>query len=182
MNVKKVLAVTGLMALGLVAAGSSLGATRAEIDKRVAATLAEFNNLNPSHQALGKKAAGMLVFPRVTKGGVGVAAEYGEGALQVNGKTVGYYNIGAASVGATLGVASHSEIVMFMTKESLSKFQQSDGWAMGADAGVTVVSTSAGAEIDTLTRNKPVLAFAFNEKGLIGDLSVEGSKITRIKE
>jgi lipid-binding SYLF domain-containing protein len=182
MKINTILATTALTMFFLGSAASSIAATKAEIDQRVAATLTGFNALSPANESLGKKAAGMLVFPKVTKGGVGVAGEYGEGAIQVNGKTVGYYSIGAASVGLTLGLAKHSEIIMFMTKESLNKFTASDGWAIGADAGITVVSMAASGEYDSKTQQKPILAFAFAEKGLIGDLSLEGSKISKIKE
>ena len=121
------------------------------------------------------------MFPSVTKGGVGVAGGYGEGVLQVKGKTVDYYSIGSASVGLTVGLAKHSEIIMFMTQESLDKFTSSKGWSIGADAGITVISTGASGEYDSKTQRKPILAFAFAEKGLIGDLSLEGSKISRIE-
>ncbi|MCK6370086.1 MAG: lipid-binding SYLF domain-containing protein [Gammaproteobacteria bacterium] len=180
MKIYGILAATSLAILGLGATTSSLAADKAEIDSNVTATLVEFDALVPSYRDLREKAAGVLVFPRVTKGGVGVAGEYGQGVLQVDGKTVGYYSIGSASVGLTLGLARHSEIIMFMTQDALDKFTSSDGWSIGADAGITVVSTGSSGEYDSKTQQKPVLAFAFAEKGLIGDLSLEGSKITRI--
>lgn len=182
MNTSNLLAAVSLMTLGLAATAPALAADKAEIDKNVTATLSEFYALSPANESLAKKAAGMLVFPRVTKGGVGVAGEYGQGVLQVAGKTVDYYSIGAASVGLTLGLAKHSEIIMFMTKEALDKFTSSKGWSIAADAGITVVSHGASGEYDSKTQQKPILAFAFSEKGLIGDLSLEGSKISKIKD
>lgn len=180
MNTKKLLAAASLTLLGL-AATTAFTASKEDINTNVAATLTEFNALNTSNKSLGKKAAGMLVFPRVTKAGVGVAGEYGEGVLQVDGKTVNYYSIGAASVGLTLGIGKHSEIIMFMTKDSLDKFTKGEGWSIGADAGITVVTAGANGEYDSKTQQKPILGFVFAEKGLIGDLSLEGSKITKIK-
>ena len=142
-------------------------------------TLQQFNTINAANLSLGQKAAGMLVFPRVTEGGIGIGAEFGEGALQVNGKTVGYYSVGAAAVGLTLGLARHCEIIMFITQESLDKFTSSDGWSIGADAGITVVS--GGANSSYQTQQKPMLGLVFAEKGLIGELSLQGSKISKIK-
>lgn len=159
----------------------SYAASRAELNKRVIATKSEFIALKPANASLLNKAAGVLIFPRITKGGVGVAAQYGEGALQVGGRTVNYYRTSAASVGFTLGVAQHSEILMFMTPASLQKFRASENWAIGADAGITVVKESVNGDYDSLTEDKPILAFAFAEKGLIGDLSLVGSKITKSK-
>jgi lipid-binding SYLF domain-containing protein len=180
MDIRIVLATTGLAIVALTSTGASFAANETQIDTRVSETLDHFNTINPANKSLGDKAAGVLVFPRVTKGGIGVGGEFGEGVLQVNGKTVGYYSVGAASVGLTLGLAKHSEIIMFMTQDSLSKFTSSDGWSIGADAGITVVSGGANGSYDTQTQQKPILGFVFAEKGLIADLSLEGSKISKI--
>jgi len=180
MGIKIVLATTGLALVALASSGASIAASQTQIDTRVSQTLLYFNTINPENKALGDKAAGVLVFPRVTKGGIGVGGEFGQGALQVNGKTVGYYSLGAASVGATLGLAKHSEIIMFMTQDSLDKFMSSKGWSVGADAGITVVSAGASGTYDTQTQQKPILGFVFAGKGLIADLSFEGSKISKI--
>jgi len=160
----------------------SFAATKTDIDADVAKSLADFDALHPSNAGLAKQAAGMLVFPHITKGGVGVAGEFGEGVLKVKGKTVDYYSIGGGSVGLTLGLAKRAEIIMFMTQDALENFRHTDGWSIGADAGVTVVSKNAGADYDSLTHKTPIIAFAYGEKGLIGDLSVQGSKITKIKD
>jgi lipid-binding SYLF domain-containing protein len=181
MNIKIALATTALAITALATSAPSFAATMAQINKRVAVTLHHFNTINPENKTLGAKAAGMLVFPRVTKGGIGIGGEFGEGVLQVNGKTVGYYSMGSASVGLTLGLAKHSEIIMFMTQASLDKFTASDGWSIGADAGITLISGGASGSYDTQTQQKPILGFVFAEQGLIGDLSFEGSKITKIK-
>jgi lipid-binding SYLF domain-containing protein len=181
MKVRTLLAPTGLSILGLAIAATALASSRADIRSRVTSTVEAFEAVDSSHKSLIGKSAGMLVFPRVTKGGAGVAAEHGEGALLVHGKTVGYYSVGAASVGLTLGLAQHSEIILFMTQESLDRFTASKGWSIGADAGITVVSGGANGSYDSKLVDKPLLAFFFAEKGLIGDLSVEGEKISKIK-
>lgn len=181
MDRKSVLTTACLAIFGLATSAAVPAATPAEIDQQVSTTVHHFNTLDPANKGLGNKAAGMLVFPRVTKGGIGVGGEFGEGALQVKGKTVGYYSLGAASVGLTLGLTNHSEIIMFMTQAALDKFAAGEGWSIGADAGITVISGGANGSIDTQTAQKPILGFVFAEKGLIGDLSLEGTKITKIK-
>jgi lipid-binding SYLF domain-containing protein len=90
----------------LGAGGTALADTTTEINSNVVATLGEFHDMNPSYKSLGHKSAGMLVFPRVTKGGLGVAGEFGEGVQQVDGKAVGCYSMGAASLGLTAGLAT----------------------------------------------------------------------------
>ena len=180
MKGKHSLAVMSLMLLSLFAITTAVADNKGEIDTSVSQALTKFYAQNPKHQELADRAAGILVFPRITKGGAGVAGEYGEGVLQVKGVTVDYYKITSGSVGLTLGMASRSEIVMFMTQESLDKFTKSKGWKVGVDAGVAVMSVGAGGQYDTKTLQQPILGFVFGEKCLIGDLSLEGSKITKI--
>jgi lipid-binding SYLF domain-containing protein len=182
MTWKQALAISGLTLFGLAASALSLAESKAAIDVNVRDALRPFYASNAQHRELANKAAGMLVFPRITKGGAGIAGEYGEGVLQVGGKTVDYYSIGAASIGLTLGVAQRTEIIMFMTQASLDKFTKSKGFTIGADTGIAVVSEGAGAQIDSKTLQKPILGFVLNEKGLMGDVSLEGSKISRIEK
>jgi lipid-binding SYLF domain-containing protein len=172
--------VVSVVVATLLLSAVSFGATKEQIDERVQNTLTQFDQLNPTHQDLIKRAKGILVFPQVTKGGAGVAGEFGEGALRVNGRNVGYYSLSSASVGLTLGVAKHNEIIMFMTQEALDKFTSTKGWAVGADTGVAVMSKGAGGDYDTKTLQRPILGFVFGEKGLIADVSLDGSKITQL--
>jgi lipid-binding SYLF domain-containing protein len=113
----------------------------------------------------------------VTKGGIGVAGEYGEGVLRVQGHTVEYYSVASASFGLTLGVAKHREIIVFMTQDALDHFTKSDGWSAGGDSAIAVVPQGAGGQYGSATLGKPILDFIFSEKGLSGDLSLEGTKI-----
>jgi lipid-binding SYLF domain-containing protein len=170
----------GFAAVALLLSSVSLAATKAQIDERVHHTMQQFYQLSPAHRDLVARAKGVLVFPHVTKGGVGVGGEFGEGALRIDGKNVSYYSVSGASVGLTLGLANHKEIILFMTQETLDKFMNSHGWAIGADTGVAVLSKGAGGEYDTQTLQRPILAVVFGEKGLIGDVSLEGTKVTKL--
>ncbi|HWX80482.1 MAG TPA: YSC84-related protein [Steroidobacteraceae bacterium] len=151
-----------------------------DLQPRVQATLENFYSQNPSHRELVDKAAAVLVFPEITKAGAGIAGEGGRGMLLINGSEVGRYTIKGASVGATLGVAGRSEIILFMTREARDKFEQSKGWTIGADLGVAVASKGAGGQYDTETLKRPIIAFVINEHGLMGDVSLKGEKITRV--
>lgn len=155
-------------------------ASDADIDTRVTDTLNRFYSQSDRHRDLAHRASAILVFPRITKAGVGVSGEFGEGALEVAGRTVGYYKVTGGSIGATLGAARHSEVILFMTDAARDHFMNSRDWSLGADAGVAVVSKGAAGEYDTETLRKPVLAFVFGEKGLIGDVSLEGAKISKL--
>ena len=174
-------AVIGLTTLSVFATGACYASSKAELNASAADAVTHFYALSPMNKQLADKAVGMLIFSQVTKGGAGVAGEYGEGVLQLKGRTVNYYSVGSASIGLTLGLAEHSEIIMFMTPESLRKFTQGGDWSVGADTAVAMMKQGAGGQYDSMTVDKPILGFVFGEKGLIGDLSLEGSKISRIK-
>jgi lipid-binding SYLF domain-containing protein len=173
--------IAGLTLLALIASVPSFARSKAEIDASADRALAHFYKLNPKHKELADKAAGILIFGHVAKGGAGIAGEFGEGALRTHGATVDYYSVTSASVGLTLGYARHSEVILFMTQDALDKFTKSQDWSAGADTSFALVSKGSGGQYDTATLNKPILGFIFGEKGLIGDLSFEGSKITKIK-
>jgi len=171
------LAITALVALlGSVA----FAVDTAAIDSQVTATLDKFYGLSEKNKYLADNAAAVLVFPSITKAGIGVGGEHGDGALLQNGKTVGYYSISGASIGLTLGVSRHSQVILFQTPQARDKFLNSKDWSMGADASVAVVKKGAGGTYDTQTLSKPVLAFVFGEKGLMGDASLQGAKISKI--
>ena len=181
MKSRNLFAASSLALVALLASSVSFGASKAQIDARAHYALKEFYHINPKHHALVASAKGVLVFPSITKGGVGIGGQFGEGVLMEGGKTVGYYSLTSASVGLTLGLAKHKEILLFTTQAALDKFLNTQGWSAGADTGVALLSKGgAGGEYDTETLKKPVLAFVFGEKGLIGDASVEGSKITQL--
>jgi len=176
--------VISLAALFVLTLGASVAAradSKQVIDAAVADTLQRFTGANPAHSELLGKAVGVLVFPTITKAGVGIGGEHGDGALLKHRETVAYYSLSSASVGATLGAGQRSEVILFMTREALSKFEASHGYSLGVDAQVALVSTGAGGSYDSETLKKPILGFVFDEKGLIGDISIKGSKIKRIE-
>jgi lipid-binding SYLF domain-containing protein len=174
----------GALALALLgAAGAdeikSLS-SRQTIDAHVHEAVAEFYRTSAAGKELAGKSAGMLVFPNIVKAGFGIGGEYGEGALLVGGGNSGYYNIASASVGFQLGVQEKSVVILFMTGEALSKFRASKGWKAGVDGSVALATLGAGGAIDTETANKPIIGFVFSNKGLMYNLTLEGSKISHI--
>ncbi|HEY7247864.1 MAG TPA: YSC84-related protein [Xanthobacteraceae bacterium] len=173
----------GPFLLGLLAALSSSRANAAsgpEIDFEVRATLDSFFREVWSSHELANKALAVLVFPTVVKAGFGIGGEYGEGALLIRGRTAGYYNIISGSIGFQFGAQARSVIIMFMTEAALAGFQRSDGWKIGVDGSVAIITIGAGGAIDTNTVRSPIVGFIFDQKGLMYNLTLEGSKITRI--
>lgn len=172
-----------LIAFLLFAIASAAGAaSKQEIDAEVKQALADFRRHTSAGAELSKKASGILVFPNVIKAGIGIGGEFGEGELVVKGKTVAYYNIAAASIGLQLGAQARSQIVLFMNDRVLAEFRKSEGWKAGVDGSVALATLGAGGAIDTETAKQPIIGFIFSNKGLMYNLTFEGSKITRVSK
>ena len=176
-----ILVAGALLILSLVPIGGALAASKAKIDARVAETLAQFTKAYKSAQGILDQAAGVLVFPRITKGGFIIGGEYGEGALIVDGTTVGYYSLASPSIGLQFGLQTKSLILVFLSRDALERFRRSDGWAIGVDANVTLVEIGTSADVNTAISKTPIMAFVLNHKGLMAGISLEGTKISPIE-
>lgn len=169
-----------LMALAVAPAPRSDAATATEIDADVRDTMEAFFAKVRGSRELVHKASAILVFPSVIKAGIGIGGEYGEGALLTRERTVDYYNIVSASVGFQLGAQQRAVILVFMTPEALAAFRRTKGWKVGVDASVAIITVGAGGSIDTARISSPIVGFIFDQKGLMYNLTLEGTKITRI--
>jgi lipid-binding SYLF domain-containing protein len=129
-----------------------------------------------------RTAKGVLVFPKVYKAGFGIGGEYGEGALRIGKKTVDYYNTVAASIGFQLGAQAKTIILVFMEKNALEKFRASEGWEVGVDGSVAIIDIGAGGTIDSTSIKDPIVGFVFSQKGLMFNLTLEGSKFTKLEK
>jgi lipid-binding SYLF domain-containing protein len=156
--------------------------TASEIDARVGEALKVFAQQVDGSDVFLSQAAGYLVFPRVIKVGVVLGGETGEGALRIGGSTVEYYRTSSGSIGFQLGAQAKSIIIAFMTKESLDKFRNSDGWSIGIDGSVALIDLGAGKTIDSNNIKDPVVGFIFGSKGLMYNLTLEGSKISKLNK
>lgn len=157
-------------------------ATAEEIDVSVDVALKNFReNVNGAERYL-EIAKGLLVFPKVVKAGMVVGGEYGEGALRVGGKTVAYYNTAAASIGFQLGAQVKTVMLLFLDGKALEAFRASDGWEVGVDGSVALVTVGAGGTLDTTQLNQPIVAFVYGQKGLMYNLTLEGSKYSKLKK
>ena len=158
----------------------SYAKTREEINASVKAAMDRFEMHVKGSTAYLKGAKGVLVMPGITKAGFGIGGEYGRGALMVAGETVNYYSLVEGSVGWQIGVQQFDMIILFMTDDVLNKFRKSGNWEAGLDAEITVITVGADATVETLRSQHPIAGFIFNQKGLMGGVTVKGAKFTRI--
>jgi lipid-binding SYLF domain-containing protein len=154
--------------------------TAAQIDKDVNAALQKLYTQTPAAKDLSKVAKGILVFPSIIKGGLIVGGQYGEGALRKGGKTAGYYNTDAASYGLQAGTQKFGYALFFTDDASLKYLDKSDGWELGVGPSIVVVDEGVARSLSTTTAKEGIYAFFFDQKGLMGGLGIQGSKITKI--
>ena len=155
-------------------------ATAREINVSVDVALDRFKNEVKGAEGFLANAKGVLVLPNVVRVGFILGGEYGEGALLVDGKTVDYYSTAAGSFGFQFGAQSKDIVIIFMEEKALTKFRDSLGWSAGVDGSIVVVDEGAGGSLDTENVKDPIVGFVFGLKGLMLNLSLEGSKFTKI--
>lgn len=172
-----------IFALALIAwpIHDASAASRAAIDREVSAALKQLYATNPAAKELGAKAKAILVFPSVWKAGFIVGAQGGNGALRKGGKTVGYYNVAAASYGLQAGAEEFGYALFFMSESALSYLDKSDGWEVGTGPSLVVVDEGMAKSLSTTTLQHDVYAFIFSQKGLMAGIGIQGSKITKIQ-
>lgn len=164
----------------ILSAGELRADDKEQIDSGTSAALVRLRAHSPGAGELMDKAAGVLVFPDVVKIGFGVGGEYGEGSLLVPGMPTTYFVTASASLGMQVGVQKKSEVILFMTDEALKKFQNSRGWKIGVDGSVALIKRGIDGKIDSDNIRESVIGFVFSNRGLMYNLTLEGSKITRI--
>lgn len=172
--------VLGFTFLFTLPAAVSYAKSKGEIDASVTAGMNSFKkNIKGASEYL-KGAKGVLVMPDITKAGFVVGGKYGQGALQVGGKTVGYYSIAEGSLGWQAGAENYSMVILFMTDDALNSFRKGENWVAGVDAEITLITAGAEVTVETLRSQHPIAGFVYGQKGLMGGLSLKGAKFTRI--
>lgn len=150
-----------------------------ELDANIDATLRHLESTVPGSRELITKASAVLVFPSVIAAGLGVGGEYGEGALRVHNTASGYYSLASLTFGLQIGAQSKAIVFLMMTQDALTKFRNSDGWAVGGDASVALAKIGANGVVEA--DNGPVVAFVLTNAGLMANLTLEGTKISRLR-
>jgi len=155
-------------------------ASRDKINSRVRSKLSEMYRDYPFSQRLADQAAGMLMIPRMTKGGFFFGGAYGEGSLLIKGAPVDYYSLAAGSYGLQFGVQQFASALFLMNTRALTEFRRRDGWTVGVDLEAVAIDQGEIAAIDTNTQQRAIYALNFSQKGLMLGASIEGAKYSRI--
>ena len=173
----------GLGALPLLSLTNAAQAatTSTEINRDSSEALQQLYRLNPVAESISKSALGVLIFPKIVKAGLIFGGSYGEGELRDMGKTVNYYSSVSASWGLQAGAQAYSYVVFLITSKAIDYLNASKGWEIGVGPTVVVVNEGVAKNLSTSTLKDDAYAFIFGQQGLMAGVSIEGSKISKIK-
>jgi len=177
-----ILSVIAFAAGTLINLNAARAGSAEEMNQDVKSALKKLYAESTTAKTLGEKAKGILVFPAIAKGGFLVGGQYGEGALLKGGETAGYYNTVQLSYGLQVGLQKYGYALFLMTDSAMEWIDKSDGWEIGVGPTIVVVDTGAASSATTTTLQSEIYAFFFDQKGLMGGLGLQGTKITKIKK
>jgi lipid-binding SYLF domain-containing protein len=169
-----------LAAFALAGAALPAAAQRAALDADARSAYGKLTARVPAAKALGKDATAVLVFPKITKAGLVIGGQYGEGVLLRHGKPAGYYNTAGASYGLQAGAQQFGYALFFMNEKALKALTETDGFEVGVGPSVVVVDEGMGKSLTTVTAQQDVYAFIFGQTGLMAGVGIQGNKITRL--
>jgi lipid-binding SYLF domain-containing protein len=179
---RRLLCAAGLAGLvGLAAAPAWAASSAAQLSRDSQAALQKLTAQVPAAKALARDAKAVLVFPRVTKAGLGIGGQYGEGALLRGGKVVGYFSTAGASFGLQAGAQTFGYAMFFMNDNALAQLEKNAGFEVGVGPSVVVMDEGMARSTTTTTMKDDIYAFIFGQQGLMAGLGVQGNKITRIE-
>jgi lipid-binding SYLF domain-containing protein len=162
-------------------AGRAVAATAEDLDRSADEALNLLYRTNPIAVDIGKKSKAVLVFPNIVKAGLVFGGSYGEGVLKENGAVVDYYNSVSGSWGLQVGAQSFSYAVFLMNDNAVNYLHKSEGWEFGVGPTVVVVNEGVAKNLSTSTLQESAYAFIFGQQGLMAGLTIEGTKVSRIK-
>ena len=177
--VSTALATASLMTVGMTAPAYAASATDLNRDSDQA--LQTLYRLHPFAQRLSHNAKAILIFPNVVKAGLIFGGAYGEGELKKGANVDGYFNSVTGSWGLQAGAQSYSYVVFLMSDKAVRYVRNTHGWEIGVGPTVVVVDEGKAKNLSSSTLKDDAYAFIFGQQGLMAGISLEGTKISRIK-
>jgi len=156
-------------------------ATAEDLNKDADQALQTLYRTNPVAQQISKSARAVLVFPSVIKAGFVFGGSYGEGVLREGSTIVNYYNSVGASWGLQAGAQSYGYAVFLMNNAAVDYVNNTQGWEIGIGPTVVIVNEGVAKNLSTSTLKDDAYAFIFDQEGLMAGISIEGTKISKIK-
>jgi len=183
---KTKLLIAGVLRLALLSlvlpSGPAAAADRVALERDSRAALQKLTSTVAAAKSLSGSATAVLVFPKITKAGLGIGGQYGDGVLFKGGKVAGYYNTSGASYGLQAGAQQFGYAMFLMNDKAVAALGANDGFEVGVGPSVVVVDEGKAKTVTTTSAKDDIYAFIFGQKGLMAGLGIQGNKITRLKD
>ena len=124
----------------------------------------------PKLVSFKKDAYGYAVFPKITKGAVGVGGAAGNGIVYKDDVAVGSTHLKQATFGIQLGGQQYVEVIFFESEEVFEKFTNGK---LKFNAQASAVALKSGAAIDAAYQDG-VAVFTATKGGLMYEASIGG--------
>ena len=183
-NIRSILLATALATASMVPAAvlnSANAASASELDRDSNAALQNLYKTHPFAEELSRHAKAILIFPNIVKAGLVFGGAYGEGELKQGPIVDGYYNSVTATWGFQAGAQSYGYVVFLMSNKAVRYVHQTHGWEVGVGPTIVVVDEGMAKNLSTSTLKNDAYAFIFDQQGLMAGVSLEGTKISHIK-
>jgi len=182
MNRRALVGAAAGIALMLALGGTAVAASEAELNADADQTIELLKQSEPVTQEMIDAAKGILIFPKIVKGGLLVGAASGKGVLRINGKTEGFYQSTAVSYGLQAGVSKFGYLMFLMDDESLKYVKETHGWEVGVGPNITIADEGFARKLSSTTAHSGIYVFFVGQKGFLSGAGIEGTKISRIAE
>jgi lipid-binding SYLF domain-containing protein len=170
LNVIWILVIAFLLNISPIVGQSKAKKNRIIADCGTAKT--EFIKEDPLLKAIFEKSVGYVIFPNVGKGGLGIGAAAGNGAVYEHGKLVGMAKLSQLSIGFQAGGQAYSEVIFFESKRELQRFKDSR-FEFAAQASAVAVTEGASGNVKY---TDGVMVFTMQKGGLMYEASIGGQK------
>ena len=151
--------------------------TASDLNRDADQALQTLYRTNPVAAGIAKQSRAVLVL----KAGLIFGGAYGEGELKQGGRVANYYNSFSASWGLQAGAQSYGYAVFLMNQKAVDYLDRSEGWEIGVGPTVVLVNEGVAKNLSTTTLKDDAYAFVFDQKGLMAGVSIEGTKVSKIK-
>ncbi len=168
------------LALCIATTAPALSASKSDLEAASKQALDKLVATFPAAKTTNSKAVAVLVFPSITKAGLGIGGQFGEGVLWRRGKAVGYYNTAGASYGLQAGAQKYGYAMFFMTEKALKSLDSTEGFEVGVGPSVVIIDSGMAKNVTTSSLTEDIYAFVFKQQGLMAGAGLQGNKITKI--
>jgi len=153
-----------------------------EIDVDANEALQKFYHEVPGGEKFLAKAKAYVIFPDINEAGFFFGGKYGEGVLRVQGKSKSFHSITALSVGMQMGIQNYSLVIAFTSDEALKNFiLDDDDWESDFASKIVMAEwTTDSDDVDKVDYGTSMVGFAYDSTGMLGKLSLEGTKFETI--